>query len=98
MPILEFDHCLDGFAVVHGTIAIWDLRDVANEVKHLARLDASFHYIGQEFVEHARRDRFVNAHSTVFRYEQHRTGLTLFGVEVAIHVAGQISTRIIVTQ
>lgn len=35
---------------------------------------------------------------TVFRYEQHRTGLTLFGAEVVTFGPNGPSTKIIVTQ
>ena len=38
------------------------------------------------------------AELTVFQYEQHRTGLTLFGVEVTSHAAGNHLKKIIVTQ
>ena len=43
----ELDHHLDGFTIIHRTIAIGDAIEIRGAIEHEARLDATFQHVGQ---------------------------------------------------
>src|SRR4029450_7764441 len=46
----ELDHYLDGFTVVHRTVAVGDTVDVRDAIEDEAWLDSAFQHVGHEFV------------------------------------------------
>src|SRR6476660_7975052 len=46
----ELDHDLDGFTIVHRTVAVGYAVDIRGAVEHEPRLDSAFQYVGHELV------------------------------------------------